>query len=55
MKRIAILSFIISALSFSSIAAQTDTLVINHPQKVTIISNDYMNPIKRVRINFTVE
>lgn len=48
MKRIAILSFIISALSFSSIAAQTDTLVINHPQKVTIISND---SLQRVVVN----
>lgn len=48
MKRIIYLSFIISHLSFSSVAAQTDTLVINHPQKVTIISND---SLQRVVVN----
>ena len=48
MKRIAILSFIIYSLSFSPAGAQTDTLVINHPQKVTIISND---SLQRVVVN----
>ena len=48
MKRIAILSFFIYSLSFSPAGAQTDTLVINHPQKVTIISND---SLQRVVVN----
>ena len=48
MKRIAFLSFIICCLSFSSIAAQTDTLVINEPRKVTIVSND---SLQRVIVN----
>ena len=39
MKRIAYLSFIICHLSFSSAVAQNDTLVINDPHKVTIVSN----------------
>ena len=48
MKRIAFLSFVICCLSFSSIAAQTDTLVINEPNKVTIVSND---SLQRVIVN----
>ena len=48
MKRIASLSFIICCLSFSSAAAQTDTLVINEPRKVTIVSND---SLQRVIVN----
>ncbi len=46
MKRIALL-FIISCL-FSSLAAQNDTLVINQPKKVTIISSD---SLQRVIVN----
>ncbi|MCR4958925.1 MAG: hypothetical protein K6B13_10055 [Prevotella sp.] len=48
MKRIAFLSFVICCLSFSSVAAQTDTLVINEPNKVTIVSND---SLQRVIVN----
>ncbi len=48
MKRIAFLSFVICHLSFSSVAAQTDTLVINEPRKVTIVSND---SLQRVIVN----
>ena len=48
MKRIAFLSFVICHLSFSSVAAQTDTLVINEPNKVTIVSND---SLQRVIVN----
>ena len=48
MKRIAILSFVICHLSFSSVAAQTDTLVINEPHKVTIVSNA---SLQRVIVN----
>ncbi len=39
------LSFIICHLSFSSAAAQNDTLVINHPRKVTIISSDSLQRV----------
>ena len=45
MKRITLLSFISCQLSFSSAAAQTDTLVINEPHKVTIVSNDSLQRI----------
>ena len=45
MKRIAFLPFIICLLSFSSVAAQTDTLVINEPHKVTIVSSDSLQRI----------
>ena len=45
MKRIVYLSFIIFHLSFSSVAAQNDTLVINEPNKVTIVSNDSLQRI----------
>ena len=48
MKRILYLSFIISHLSFSSVAAQNDTLVINNPRKVTVISGD---SLQRVVVN----
>jgi hypothetical protein len=48
MKRIIYLSFIISHLSFSSVAAQNDTLVINNPRKVTVISGD---SLQRVIVN----
>ena len=48
MKRIALLSFIICHLSFSGVAAQNDTLVINDPHKVTIISSD---SLQRVIVN----
>ncbi|MBQ9357641.1 MAG: hypothetical protein IJT98_10200 [Prevotella sp.] len=48
MKRIIYLSFIIWQLSFSSVAAQNDTLIINHPEKVTIISSD---SLQRVIVN----
>ena len=34
------LSFIICHFSFSSIAAQNDTVVIHNPKKVTIVTND---------------
>ena len=37
MKRILYLSFILFLISFSDVAAQNDTVVINNPQKVTII------------------
>ena len=45
MQHIAFLSSVIWLLSFSSAAAQTDTLVINHPQKVTVISNDSLQKV----------
>ena len=45
MKRIAYLSFVIFHLSFSSVAAQNDTLVINDPHKVTIVSSDSLQRI----------
>ena len=45
MKRIALLSFIICHLSFSTAGAQNDTLVINQPQKVTIISSDSLQHV----------
>ena len=45
MKRIAFLSFIIFQLSFSGAAAQNDTIVINEPNKVTIVSNDSLQRI----------
>ena len=46
MKRILLsLSLLISYLSFSSVAAQNDTLVINHPNKVTIISSDSLQRV----------
>jgi len=48
MKRILYLSFLISHLSFSSVAAQNDTLVINNPRKVTVISGD---SLQRVIVN----
>lgn len=49
MKRILLsFSFIICHLALSSVAAQNDTLVINHPQKVTIISGD---SLQRVIVN----
>lgn len=38
-------SFIICHLAFSSVAAQTDTLVINNPKKVTIVSSDSLQRI----------
>lgn len=44
MKRI-LLSFIICHLSFSSIAAQNDTVVIHNPKKVTIVTNDSLQRI----------
>ena len=40
-----LLSFIIYHLSFSGVAAQTDTLVINYPKKVTIISGDSLQHV----------
>ena len=45
MKRIIYLSFIIFHLSYSGVAAQNDTLVINHPQKVTVISSDSLQKV----------
>ncbi len=48
MKRIILLSFIICHFSFSPAGAQNDTLVINQPQKVTIISSD---SLQRVVVN----
>ena len=39
------LAFAVSLLSFGSAAAQSDTLVINHPQKVTIVSNDSLQRV----------
>ena len=48
MNRIIYLSFIICNLSFGSAAAQNDTLVINNPRKVTIISSD---SLQRVIVN----
>ena len=45
MKRIAYLSFFIYHLVFSSVAAQNDTLVINEPHKVTIVSSDSLQRI----------
>ena len=51
MKRIIHFSFLIFNLSFFisvGAAAQTDTLVINHPQKVTVISSD---SLQRVIVN----
>ena len=44
MKRI-LLSFIICHFSFSSIAAQNDTVVIHNPKKVTIVTNDSLQRI----------
>ena len=43
-----ILSFILFPLSISPAGAQTDTLVINHPRRVTVISND---SLQRVIVN----
>ncbi|MBR2235959.1 MAG: hypothetical protein IJ892_13005 [Prevotella sp.] len=43
-----ILSFILFPLSISLAGAQTDTLVINHPRRVTVISND---SLQRVIVN----
>ena len=48
MNRILYLTFIIFHLSFSGAAAQNDTLVINHPKKVTIVSSD---SLQRVIVN----
>jgi hypothetical protein len=48
MKRIFYLSFIVFQCSFSSVAAQNDTLVINHPRKVTVITGD---SLQRVIVN----
>lgn len=48
MKRIAFLSLIVFHLSFSGVAAQNDTLVINEPRKVTIVSSD---SLQRVIVN----
>ena len=48
MKHILYLSVIICQLSFSSVAAQNDTLVINNPRKVTVISGD---SLQRVIVN----
>jgi hypothetical protein len=45
MKRIVYLSFIIFPLSFSGVAAQNDTIVINNPKKVTIVTNDSLQRI----------
>ena len=45
MKRILFLSFIIFTLSFSTVKAQNDTVVINHPRKVTVITNDSLQKI----------
>ena len=39
------LSFIICHFSFSSIAAQNDTVVIHNPKKVTIVTNDSLQRI----------
>ncbi|MCR5680052.1 MAG: hypothetical protein K6G08_07590 [Prevotella sp.] len=44
MKRI-LLSIIIAGMSASQTAAQNDTLVINHPQKVTVISSDSLQKV----------
>ena len=45
MKRILYLSFIIFPFSFSGVAAQNDTVVINNPQKVTIVTSDSLQRI----------
>ena len=48
MKHILYLSLVVCHLSFSPAAAQNDTLVINHPRKVTIVSSD---SLQRVIVN----
>ena len=45
MKRILYLSFIIFPFSFSSVAAQNDTVVIHNPKKVTIVTGDSLQKI----------
>lgn len=45
MKRILNLSFILSLLSVSPVAAQNDTVVIRNPQKVTIVTGDSLQKI----------
>ena len=45
MKRILYLSFIIFPLSFSSVVAQNDTVVIHNPKKVTIVTGDSLQKI----------
>ena len=45
MKRILYLSFILFLISFSDVAAQNDTVVINNPQKVTIVTGDSLQKI----------
>ena len=45
MKRILYLSFILFLLSFSGVAAQNDTVIINNPKKVTIVTSDSLQKI----------
>lgn len=45
MKRIFYLSFILFLLSFSSVAAQNDTVIIHNPKKVTIVTGDSLQKI----------
>ncbi len=45
MKRILYLSFILFPLSFSGVAAQNDTVIINNPKKVTIVTGDSLQKI----------
>ena len=45
MKRTIYLSLVISVMSFSSVAAQNDTVVIHNPQKVTIVTGDSLQKI----------
>lgn len=45
MKRILFLSIVICHLSFSPVGAQNDTLVINSPKKVTVISGDSLQRV----------
>ena len=45
MKRILYLSFIICQLSFVGAAAQNDTVIINNPKKVTIVTGDSLQKI----------
>lgn len=45
MKRILSLSFILSLLSVSPVAAQNDTVIIHNPKKVTIVTGDSLQKI----------
>lgn len=45
MKRIAYLSLLVCQLSFGSVTAQNDTLVINNPKRVTIVSSDSLQQV----------